>query len=391
MSGPFYRWGAARAAVVLGAVTFSAPAFAQGDELEAGAFAGGEVSGAGSPVSLSLRARPGQTVQLDAIPAPRARDGLDLLIKVYDAGGDLVGEDDDSGGALNPRVTVTSESGGLYRVDVDVLGEGGPFTLLARESVFVPEVVTELALADGRAERSVAFPADDDALFAFSGRRGEVYSITLVSEDGEAEERSDPMLEVFEGSGTAGQSLFQDDDGGGELNSRVVAELPESGTYTVRVSSLSSKGRARLAVAKMTVQPATVGDLAYGTPAVASFGADSPIVTDSSARRLAPYALYRLPASPAPRAIAGRDETIVIRAESEGIDPWLEVGFDTPFGFTPVLSNDDADGLNARLTLDPAAFDGADAADWWSRLRVRVTAPPGSAGEVRVTAERTAD
>jgi hypothetical protein len=387
MAGSFNRWGAAGLVVALGA---AGSAFGQGAVLEPGAFVGGEVAQAGEPATLSLRLRPGQTVQLDALPAPRGPDGLDLLMKVYDPGGELVGEDDDGGGALNPRLTVTSAAGGLYRVAVDVLGDGGPFTLLARESVFVPEVVTELALADGRAERAVAFPADDDALFAFSGRRGEVYAITLVAEDPDGDERSDPMLEVFQGSGTAGEALFQDDDGGGELNARVVAELPESGPFTVRVSSLSSTGRARLAVAKMTPRTATLGQLAYGTAATVGFDADSPFVVDNGDRRLAPYALFRLPAVPGPAALAGRGQVIVLRADSEGLDPWLEVGIETPFGFTPVLSNDDTDGLNAQITLDPEVFDGADAASWWDKLRVRVTAPPNSVGEIRVSAEPAA-
>src|SRR5690606_24769927 len=152
-----------------------------------------------------------------------------------------------------------------------------------RESVFVPEVVTELALADGRAERSVAFPADDDALFAFGGRRGELYSITLVAEDS-GDERSDPLLEGVKGSGTAGESLFQDDDGGGELNARVIAELPESGTYTIQVSNLSGGGSARLTVAKMTLRAAAAGSLAYGTAATVSFDADSAFVTDDGDR-----------------------------------------------------------------------------------------------------------
>jgi hypothetical protein len=386
MSGSINRWGAAALALSLCAAS---PAHGQGRPLEAGAFVGGEVAGAGEPTSLSLRVAPGQSVQLDALPAPRGPEGLDLLMKVYDPRGELVGEDDDGGGALNPRLTVTSDAGGLYRVEVDVLGDGGPFTLLARESVFVPEVVTELALSGDRVERAVAFPTDDGALFAFSGRRGEVYSITLVGEDGDGDERSDPTLEVFQGSGTAGESLFQDDDGGGELNSRIVAELPESGHYTVKVSNLSSSGRARLTISKMTLRPAAVLELAYGAAGNVNFDVNSPFVADAGERRLAPYALFRLPASPTPAAIAGRGEVIVLRAESEGLDPWLEIGLETPFGFTPVLSNDDADGLNARLTLDPALFEGEDAADWWRRLRVRVTAPPSSVGEIRVTAERS--
>lgn len=389
MSGSFVRWGAL--APVL-ALALAAPGLAQDEQqLVAGGVVEGEVAGSGSPASFPLRTVPGQTLQLDAIPAPGAPDGIDLLMKVYDTDGELVGEDDDGGGALNPRVTVTSESGGIYRVEVDVLGEGGAFTLLARESEVVPEVTTALALSGGKAERAVAFPADQESLFTFSGRAGEVYSVTLVAEDPDGEDAADPMLELFSGEGTSGASLLSDDDSGGGLNSRLVAELPEDGTYTIRVSSLSSNGAARLAVAKMTLQPAAVGNLAYGTPATIAFDGDSPFVIGDSARRLVPYALYRLPASPGPGAMAGRDQTIVIRATSEGLDPYLEVGLDTPLGFATVLSNDDADGLNARLVLDPATFAGGEAAEWWGKLRIRVSAPAGSTGDVELTAEPTAD
>ena len=381
-----------RGASLAMALAAASPAFAQGADLAVGGTVAGEVAEAGSPATISLRAAPGQTIQLDAIPAPRAPDGLDLVMRVYDAAGELVYEDDDSGGALNPRVTLTSEAGGLYRVEVDVLDESGPFTLLARESVFVPEVTTALAMSGDRAERSVAFPADSDALFTFSGRRGEIYSITLVADESDEEGgEADPVLELYPGEGTAQASLFSDDDGGGALNSRIVAELPEDGTYTVRVSSLSSAGSARLAVARITLQAASVGDLAYGRATAVTFAEDSPLVIGESARPLVPYALFRLPDSPAPSAIAGRGEAIVIGATSAELDPYLEVGLDTPLGFAAILSNDDHEGLDARLELDPADFDGADAAEWWSKLRIRVSVPAGSMGEVEVTAERVAD
>jgi hypothetical protein len=383
MSGSIVRWSAAALALAAGT-----QAWAQSEMLEAGGVAEGSVAGPDSPTTIELRAAVGQTLQLDALPGPGAAEGLDLLLKVTDARGEVVAQDDDGGGNLNPRVTFTSESGGRYRVEVNVIGEGGAFTLLARESVIVPEVTTALTLSGGKAERAVSFPDDDDTLFTFSGRRGEAWSITLVAEDPEGEDAADPMIELFPGEGTARASLFSDDDSGGGLNSRIVAELPEDGTYTVRVSSLSSKGRARLGVSKMSLRQATVGNLAYGTPATLGFTPDSPFVIGESARRLVPYALYRLPATPAPRAMAG--ETIVIRATSDGLDPYLEVGLDTPLGFATVLSNDDADGLNAALTLDPAKF-SADDANWWNQLRIRVSAPPGSIGEVLVRAERATD
>jgi len=384
MSRSIIRWSATLA-VALSAT----PALAQGVPLAPDGLVSGEVAGSGNPASVSLRLQPGQSVQLDAIPAPNAPAGLDMLLKVYDSEDKLVGEDDDGGGSLNPRVQMTSAEGGVYRVDVDVLGDGGPFSLIARGVVIEPEVVTELQLSDGKAERSVTFPDEQKTLFSFSGRRGEVYVISLIGDNPGADERADPMLEVFEGSGTTGETLWSDDDSLGELNSRVVGELPANGTYTVRVSSLSGAGAAELSIARMEVRPAPVGNLAYGTPATASFGADSPFVTDNGSRRLLPFAMFRLPASPAPGALAGRNEVIEIRARSDALDPYLEVGFETPFGFMPVLQNDDTDGLDALVVVEPAELDEADAADWWSKLRVRVTVPTSSTGEVAVTAART--
>ena len=103
MSGSFVRGGCV--AVALAA---SVPALAQGGTLEAGGVAQGTVAGADSPTVIELRAAPGQALQLDALPAPGAADGLDLLLRVYDARGGVVAEDDDSGGSLNPRVTFAS-------------------------------------------------------------------------------------------------------------------------------------------------------------------------------------------------------------------------------------------------------------------------------------------
>ena len=81
---------------------------------------------------------------------------------------------------------------------------------------------------------------------------------------------------------------------------------------------------------------------------------------------------------------------IVIRATSEGLDPYLELGLETPLGFATVLANDDSEGLNSVLKLDPAKL-GSDAANMWSQLRIRVSAPVGSTGDVQVSAERERD
>lgn len=360
----------------LGLGMIGAPALAQA-ELSAGSMVGGEIESADAPATLSLRLAPGQALQLDAIPGAPAREGLDLTLKVFDPAGTVVAEDDDSGGAYNPRVNLFSQTGGLYKVEVGALGGGGTFTLLARESTFKPQPTIAMRLDGGGERRSVVFPESDKALFSFAARRGDLIDLTLTP--GEGEDDADPFLELFKGAAT-GTALATDDDSLGGLGSRIVADIPEDGTYVVRVSSLSSKGSATLGLAKMAPRVATLGTLPIGRATTINLSEASPFIIAGTEHRLWPYALYRFPTAARPA------QPLQITATSDTLDPWLEVGFETPLGFTPVLSNDDTNGTNSRLTLDPTVFDGEDGQSWWDMLRIRVSAPPGTSGEVQLTA-----
>ena len=64
-----------------------------------------------------------------------------------------------------------------------------------------------------------------------------------------------------------------------------------------------------LAIAPMVIRPAPVGDLGYASPATVTFAPDSPFLSDNSDFHLRPYAIFRLPASPAPRALASNSST----------------------------------------------------------------------------------
>jgi hypothetical protein len=362
--------------------------------LEVGRFAEGEIGASGGSASVTLRVQAGEPVQLDAIPGSSAASNLDLQMTVLDSSGEQVAADDDSGGSLNPRVSFVSEAGGLYRVQLSALGGGGPFTLLARKGAVRPRVrVDPLPLTDGEAVTPVTFGGDNQALFWFDGRSGEILNLTLTALPTDDEEGgvADPFLELFAGEGTEGYALFQDDDSGGNLGSRIVADIKEDQRYTVRVSSLSGTGRATLRIARMTVVQPPVIALAAGQPATVSFDSDSPIVIDNSDRRLAPYALYRLATTETPLSLAQRRQAMVIRARSSELDPYLEVGFNSPFGFMTVQSNDDDVDLNARIAIDPSTIpdlaNREDLSTWWNLLRIRVSAPQGSTGQIEVSAE----
>ena len=61
-----------------------------------------------------------------------------------------------------------------------------------------------------------------------------------------------------------------------------------------------------------------------------------------------------------------------------GLDPLLEIGYETQLGFSPLLSDDDGGGdTNARLVLDASGLDGV----WLEALRIKARAFQDSAGD----------
>jgi tetratricopeptide (TPR) repeat protein len=94
----------------------------------------------------------------------------------------------------------------------------GPATLVARADTVLEEAGT-------------IYPAE--STYTFEGTAGQVMTITLASED------FDPVLSLM-GPGEA--EIASNDDFGGTLNSTIIFELPEDGTYTVVARSFSGQG-----------------------------------------------------------------------------------------------------------------------------------------------------
>ncbi len=72
-----------------------------------------------------------------------------------------------------------------------------------------------------------------ESAHTFEGQAGQVVTITLESED------FDPVLSL---QSSSGEEISFNDDFGGSLNSRIVAELPADGTYRVVARSYSGSG-----------------------------------------------------------------------------------------------------------------------------------------------------
>jgi hypothetical protein len=332
----------------------------------------GEVPEGGGSARYLLTLQAGQAVDLTAAPV----GGSDPVLKVYDAASDaLIAENDDSAGTLAANVRLYSETTKRVRIEVANAaseGEGGDaamrFDLVLRPSDYRPRPAVPITLGDSQTGSLVR---GDEQLFHFTGQRGQLWDIALAAPAGG---ELDPALQIFAGEVAGGEVLMQDDDGGGGLNARTRFLVPETGTYTVRAYAVGttegdyalSVGRSAAALAA-SVKTVELGQAASGT---LEQGADEHV--------------YRL-SDRARRAIAAADGPLVIELNRAGdaeeggtvLDPMLEVGFETPLGFTSLLSDDDSGGeTNARLVVDTSTLTGP----WLEAFRIKARAFDQSAG-----------
>lgn len=177
----------------------------------------------------------------------------------------------------------------------------------------------------------------------------------------------DTLVEVGRIADCAFVSMGSNDDGSGPedgLNSRLTGTLPEAGTYYVRATSFGegASGPFRLTLNRL---PALRGApepiaIALGETKEGSLTAEDAVIpqenfefsldgteTESIIDGGRAYHLYTLTGN------AG--DEMQIRMLSEDFDAFLEVGVDSPLGFSVAESNDDGggedDGLNSRLTV----------------------------------------
>lgn len=362
----------------IAALLASTPLAAQGQdagvdldqEASVGKVFAGEVPEGGETASFLLTLQAGEAVDLTAAPVA----GSDPKLQVFDAASDaLIAENDDSAGTLAANVRLFSETTKRVRIEVaNAAVEGGDeamrFDLILRPSDYRPKPVVPLALGDSH---TGTLELSDEQLFRFSGQRGQLWDIALAAAPGS---ELDPALQIFSGEVAGGEALIQDDDGGGGLNARVRFLVPETGTYTARAYAIGttqgdyalSVGRSAAALAA-SVKTVELGQAVSGT---LEQGAGEHV--------------YRL-SDRARRAIAAGGGPLVIELNRAGdaeegdsvLDPMLDVGFETPLGFTSLLSDDDGGGeTNARLLLDASTLTGP----WLEALRIKARAYDESAG-----------
>lgn len=201
--------------------------------------------------------------------------------------------------------------------------------------------------------------------YSFNAEAGTRFDIKLTADD------FDTMVEIGRMDGCNFVSLGSNDDGGGEdgLNSHMIGRIPTTGEYVIRATSFNgeSAGDFELVLTRLPalrepdapvaltlnqkVEGRFTGDEATMPDNAGMGGLFAAVVATAEETSIVesgrPYRLYSLTGE------AG--QSFLIKLDSDEFDSYLEVGVDSPLGFSVAASNDDGpgddDGLNSRLTV----------------------------------------
>lgn len=166
----------------------------------------------------------------------------DPLLRVYDASGQLLLADDDSGPVLDASLLFNVPTNGWYYFSAEAFGNArtGDYALTVTSTGFdVPgSTDTPFAIRPGEfAESALDVPGDRD-WFIFDVVAGEDYTISLSNAGGPGG-LSDPLLVLFDSQGSA---VAFDDDGGSGLNSRIDYEAPFTERLFISVQAYGDLG-----------------------------------------------------------------------------------------------------------------------------------------------------
>ena len=219
---------------------------------------GSVVTGRLGPASPTVQdGRPAEAWELrgqagDRVQVVLESDDFDAYLYLAGPGLDGVRTDDDSGGELNSLIEATLPASGAYKVIAAALsgGSSGGYTLRVEAPIDLATLPTDGRMIDLGQSVDGQLLSSDPVLI--EGRRGQVWGL---SSDAGQRVVIDLVAEDFDAylylAGPGILEPLSDDDGGDNLNSRISATFPESGTYRVIVSSLSEgSGPFTLSVAR---------------------------------------------------------------------------------------------------------------------------------------------
>jgi hypothetical protein len=175
--------------------------------------------------------------------------GFDAYLRLEDPDGKQVAEDDDSGGALNARITYSPVVSGSFQISATTLnGAVGPYTLQVREVDPAKEGKIKLGKAleigadgikiDSKIDnandpKSPVEPKHPCKVFSFKMKANQKYVIDMEGNNG-----FDSYLHVLDENL---KSLADDDDSGGNLNAQITFTAPNDGTYHILATTFDGQ------------------------------------------------------------------------------------------------------------------------------------------------------
>jgi hypothetical protein len=178
----------------------------------------------------------GKTYQIDMTSKK-----VDSFLRLEDAGGKQLAEDDDGGGALNARILFDCKEDGDYRIIATCVGGGtGSFKLAVKLPGGVK--ITALGLKDGEAKVEAKLEGSDPKdrarsisnckIYAIKLAKGKTYQIDMMSK------KIDAYLRLED---NGGKQLAEDDDGGGGHDARITFACPADGIYHIIATTYSGE------------------------------------------------------------------------------------------------------------------------------------------------------
>lgn len=162
----------------------------------------------------------------------------DPLLKLYDARGEELSSDDDSGEGLNSYLEFTAPATGNFFLEARGFSDEatGGYTLSARAGDIPADASTDVSLsADGDYRDGVLATAGDRDWYRVTMAEGASMRVGLNGGDG-AGALGDPYLAVH---GPDGAEIATDDDGGEGLNSWLEFTAPAAGDYYLEARGFS--------------------------------------------------------------------------------------------------------------------------------------------------------
>jgi len=168
---------------------------------------------------------------------------IDLVTKDFDAylrllnkKGDELAEDDDGGGDLNSRIIHSVKATEDHQIVVTTFdGQVGKFNLKVREFTLKGEAKARPIGKDGFTITANIAQGDTTTL----GKLGRIYSVELKAGESYTIDLESPTMDsylyLFDGKN---KLLAQDDDSGGDVNSRITYRATADGVFHILASSL---------------------------------------------------------------------------------------------------------------------------------------------------------